>query len=243
MTVRNPPWSRDELILALDLYFQYDEKHFDDTDPKVKELSKILNNLPSNKQYSNLPKFRSHNAVAMKLQNIRSIDPNNKSEGKGLSNGGHREKQVWEEFSNDINALHKYAEIIIKSIDISEKKDEVDEAYEDGFPEGKTIERKHKSYERNTKAIKAAKEKALKSGKLHCEICEFDFYKTYGELGAGFIECHHILPLYEYNENRITKIDDLVLVCSNCHRMLHKKRPWENAVNELKVIVKNQIYK
>ena len=31
--------------------------------------------------------------------------------------------------------------------------------------------------------------------RLACEVCGFDFAITYGDLGTGFIEAHHVLPL------------------------------------------------
>jgi 5-methylcytosine-specific restriction protein A len=60
---------------------------------------------------------------------------------------------------------------------------------------------------------------------LSCEVCAFDFARTYGKLGEGFIEAHHILPLAEAG-TATTKPADLALVCSNCHRMLHRAKPW-----------------
>ena len=66
----------------------------------------------------------------------------------------------------------------------------------------------------------------MQKGNLCCEVCGFDFEARYGEMGEGYIECHHIKPISQYTEEDTTTIDDLVLVCSNCHRMLHRKRPW-----------------
>ncbi|GAE32694.1 hnh endonuclease [Halalkalibacter hemicellulosilyticusJCM 9152] len=60
-------------------------------------------------------------------------------------------------------------------------------------------------------------------GRLFCEICNFDFYKKYGELGGDFIEGHHTIPVSELEEGHKTNVKDIVLVCSNCHRMLHRK--------------------
>ena len=45
-------------------------------------------------------------------------------------------------------------------------------------------------------------------GKLECECCGFDFEKTYGALGSGFIECHHIVPLNKFNDSKETKLED-----------------------------------
>ena len=65
----------------------------------------------------------------------------------------------------------------------------------------------------------------MQMGNLCCEVCGFDFAARYGELGEGYIE------------EDTTTVDDLVLVCSNCHRMLHRKRPWIGK-DELREILK-----
>jgi putative restriction endonuclease len=73
------------------------------------------------------------------------------------------------------------------------------------------------------------KAKALfktKHGRLFCEACKFDFEKKYGSIGNGFIEVHHTIPVSELKRGAKTRIADLALVCSNCHRILHRRRPW-----------------
>lgn len=52
------------------------------------------------------------------------------------------------------------------------------------------------------------------------------FEDVFGELGAGFAKCHHKNSLSLREQNEETKLNDLAIVCSNCHRMLHRKRPW-----------------
>jgi predicted HNH restriction endonuclease len=95
------------------------------------------------------------------------------------------------------------------------------------FPEGKEQEITHKTRERNPALIKKAKDKFKeKHGNLYCEICNFDFQEKYGEVGNDFIEAHHTIPVSELNGETKTKLKDIVLVCSNCHRMLHRRRPW-----------------
>lgn len=97
-----------------------------------------------------------------------------------------------------------------------------------GFPEGKKVERKHKSRERNSKLIAEAK-KAFREehGKLFCQICFFDFEKKYGNTGKNYIQAHHTRPLSDLLEDHtVTKIEDLAMVCANCHVMIHLKRPW-----------------
>ena len=75
------------------------------------------------------------------------------------------------------------------------------------------------------------------NGKIFCEVCGFDFSEMYGELGKDYIEAHHIKPISEMSENEKTDINDIVLLCSNCHSMIHRKRPWINK-DELHSLIK-----
>lgn len=109
---------------------------------------------------------------------------------------------------------------------------------DDGFVEGKKKLRTHICRERNYKVIKEAKKRyKQKHGKLICEICQFDFEKVYGEIGKDFIEGHHIVPVSELQDGDRTEVEDIVLVCSNCHKMLHRKRPWLKP-NHLEKLIK-----
>lgn len=97
---------------------------------------------------------------------------------------------------------------------------------EEGFSEGRVIERRHKIHERNSQIVNEAKELAYdKDPLLRCEVCGFSFVETYGERGEQFIEAHHMIPLAELKEKTKNKVEDLVLVCSNCHVMIHRKYP------------------
>lgn len=111
---------------------------------------------------------------------------------------------------------------------------------DDEFSEGKILLKKHLQRERNVKLIEIAKKKFIeKHGHLYCEICGFNFEKTYGELGKKYIEAHHIKPVSQMAENEKTSIDDIVMVCSNCHSMIHRKKPWL-IIDKIKEILKNK---
>ena len=72
-------------------------------------------------------------------------------------------------------------------------------------------------------------------GKVYCEVCNFDFSNHYPPaLGDGFIEVHHLVPLSTQKQPRITKLDDLLLVCSNCHRMIHRTKDVEENLQVLR---------
>ena len=109
---------------------------------------------------------------------------------------------------------------------------------DEGFVEGKEVLKKHILRERNhyikIQAIKKFKD--AHEGRLYCEICGFDFFKKYGDIGKNFIEAHHTKPISEMKENERTKIEDIVLICSNCHSMIHRKRPWLNKENIKKLM-------
>lgn len=96
---------------------------------------------------------------------------------------------------------------------------------------------RHKYYERDPGIISKKKRLAELAGLLICEVCKFNFSVRYGLHGQGFIECHHTTPIAG-NGVRETRVEDLALVCSNCHRMLHRKNEDGNfySIEELRTI-------
>src|SRR5687767_6389498 len=110
--MRNPKWHRDEIILALDLYFLKDRGSIDRSNPKVIELSEILNRLPLFPNRPDVEKFRNPNGVALKLANFLSFDPN--YEGKGMESGSKLDAEVFSEFFRDKSRLHNIANEIKK---------------------------------------------------------------------------------------------------------------------------------
>lgn len=112
-----------------------------------------------------------------------------------------------------------------------------------GFREGKAVLEIHLHRERNACLVKRAKKKFQKehNGKLFCEACGFDFHEVYGEIGNGYIEAHHLIrPIACMQEEDVTKIEDLAMLCANCHRIIHRIRPWISDRSQLKEIVKEQ---
>lgn len=96
------------------------------------------------------------------------------------------------------------------------------------FDEGDKYFALHIKHERNPTLVRLAKENFKNiNGRLYCEVCEFDFEKEYGEIGKDFIEAHHKIPVSKLEPNSKSKIADLMMVCSNCHRMLHRMLQME----------------
>lgn len=67
------------------------------------------------------------------------------------------------------------------------------------FPEGSELYRLHKEREGSRILVSRAK---------------------------GYIEAHHTIPVNQLAKGHVTRIEDIAMVCSNCHRMLHRRRPW-----------------
>lgn len=95
------------------------------------------------------------------------------------------------------------------------------------FPEGRKKYVLHRKQERNPQIARRAKLLRLsKLGDLICDACGFSFSQRYGARGKGFIEAHHTTPISDLMGTVRTRLSDIALVCSNCHRMLHRRRPW-----------------
>lgn len=224
-------WTRDELILALDLYMRDRRRAWDDDDREVIDLSRLLRRLAPLLGMQGGPTFRNANGVAMKLMNLRSLDPMHRDEGRvGLAAASRADNAVWQEFADDIPRLHLLATAIRRAIESGLLSPEMPDDDEVGIaqaPEGRVFTRVHLARERNPRLVKECKRRFLKKHKrLYCEACGFDFGSKYGNDKGGIIDCHHTNPVHTLDAGHQTKVEDLVLLCSNCHRVVHSNRQW-----------------
>lgn len=240
--MRTPRWHRDEIILALDLYFDPDRGPIDDKNPRIQELSNVLNQLPIQTFRPDAERFRNPNGVTLKLSNFLAIDPS--YSGKGMKSYSKLDEQVFFEFWEDKEKLRQIAVTIRAIAQDKTLASEINLVEPDPTAEmvesieGELLYRLHKLRERNSNLVQRKKRAILgATGKLECEVCRFDFGRVYGQLGEGYIECHHKTPLHKLRVAQKTTLEDLALVCANCHRMLHKSINTLT-VEELKKIVK-----
>lgn len=87
------------------------------------------------------------------------------------------------------------------------------------YQEGQRAWREASFLARNPKLVKAAKE----HHGVTCQACGFNFGKVYGEFGMGYIEVHHRNPMADGGQRRST-VQDVNVLCANCHRMVHRKK-------------------
>ena len=94
----------------------------------------------------------------------------------------------------------------------------------------------HFRRERNPVLVQKKKKQVIaKTGCLKCEVCDFDFRLAYGKRGDGFCEIHHLRTLGTVNTERETRLEDLAVLCANCHRMIHRTSMIK--IRELKTLV------
>jgi len=102
------------------------------------------------------------------------------------------------------------------------------------FPEGGIQEVTLELRKRNP----LLKKQAIARYGYRCQICGFSFEEFYGELGKGYIEIHHLIPLSDRENEAITRIEDVAVVCANCHRILHRSGKNPIPLEFLREIVK-----
>lgn len=227
-------WTWDELVLACDLLAGNAWHELPVTDPQVVELSALLQLLPIHPLDQRGPQFRSPSSVRRKMTDIATQHPESRRQ---KTNGNKLDRQVLDAFLADGEAMHDYAVELRRSVLNGELTDlPQDDGTDDGTEEGGLLERRSVARERDPK-LRAKKIRAARKDRGHiaCEVCGFDFERAYGSRGAGYAECHHVVPLHVSGPTT-TYLRDLVLLCANCHRMIHRRRPWLTP-DELRTIV------
>lgn len=244
VAAKNPPWTRDELILALELYVQGGSSPPSKTSPQVLDLSALLGKMGRALGLTDASTYRNANGVYMKMMNFRRFDPTYTADGKvGLTRGNKDEEVVWKEFAGQAARLATVAAAIRSAVEqhaadgqlAGAEEPEIQEA-----EEGRVLTKLHRFRERNRKLVSVCRAAALKKyGRLACVACSFDFAEAYGAAGEGLIEVHHTKPVHTLAEGDRTLLSDLALLCANCHRVVHSSRKWL-AVEEVRTLVNRQ---
>ncbi|WP_329488566.1 HNH endonuclease [Kitasatospora sp. NBC_01246] len=224
--VRNPAWTWDEAVLACALVVQNDWRGLPAEHEDVRTLSALLQTMTAHAAAPRGEAFRSPNSVARKTYDLATNRPGYAGKPTNAAKNDH---EVIKAFLDDETGMLEVARrirgLVAEPGFVPVSADDADtEEFE--AREGRVIAREHLRRERDGK-LKGQKIKAVlkAGGSLACEVCTFNFGAVYGERGAGYIECHHIVPLHVAGEST-TRLSDLALICSNCHRMIHRQAPW-----------------
>ena len=221
----NPKWTRDETILALDLYFECGGNVPPGKDARVQKLSKMLRSLPYHGAVLRKDSFRNPDGVAFKLQNLRQV-----ATGKGLGNVSEMDRIVWSEFGSQSDKVKQLAGFIRAGVAVAESLEEsFDGSDQEEFFEGRVITELHRRRERDHKLRERLLSSRRRIGRLTCDMCCAQSQPGAPMLEDAIFEVHHLIPLSMALERTI-RLQDVALLCANCHRILHRaislKKSW-----------------
>lgn len=134
-----------------------------------------------------------------------------------------------------ISVLNFYNQLVYSEETLSEKQALEDDEQDESMYEDLRELRIHKRVERNAELSKRVK----KIQGYTCKICGFNYEKTYGELGKGYIEAHHLTPVSKIKGQKLKRDPktDFAVLCANCHRMVHRS----NLVHDIETFKKKHL--
>lgn len=167
-------------------------------------------------------------------QKVRNIVSHRTLQGKSLAtyrainnDGLHKITKAGEEYL--LENTEKFSFILDNNFDYKQRKEIIDSDYKDlAIEEGYLAFATAKIRKRSRKLVEIAKEYFSVDGDIRCSACNFSFELFYGpKLGKGFIEIHHLRPIFLYEKDGEkhsikNSLKNLAPLCSNCHRMIHR---------------------
>jgi len=128
-------------------------------------------------------------------------------------------------------------------IDLQAQRDFSRVIIEEGAMEKRTVAQRRRSETLRNIAVQEFRKNH--NDKVFCEACGFDFSSKYGQYGRDFIEVHHSKPIHEMDvrgskSNLARALEQAVLLCANCHRMVHRTRGRILSLSELEEIITAQ---
>ena len=150
--------------------------------------------------------------------------------------------KTWDSRSEDElwQAVHSFWDSGVASIPLSVLKDL--EAESDRPEERVSLGREGKSQAVISRVRERSPRLRAAALEIHgylCQVCGFDFEGTYGAWGREFAEVHHVQELGAAPTAgvEVDPCTDLAVVCSNCHRMIHRKAKRALPLAELRKII------
>lgn len=241
-------WSWDELVIAVDMIASNGWQSIQKSDLRVAALSEFLRRQP---EAAHSQDSRGPGSVYFKLENIRSAHPDYPLK---KTKGGKTTQLVVDAYLDDPEGMHRAAQALWKEGNLSRPDadqliDEVDgdePAATDGVSyakavEGRVVQRLVRVAERDPKLRKdKIAQSRTERGSIACETCGFDFEVAYPGLGEGFVHVHHVVPLH-FTGVIENGVEDLILVCANCHVMIHRQSPWKTPDQLREILAKSTV--
>lgn len=210
--MKSASFTRDEVILALDVLYSSEKGKVTADSDEIKELSVLLNRLPIHPIESRRADFRNNTGVARQIMAFRSSCHT----GKKDPNVGALFFNVAFEYEDRINELHSIANAIRKNekVFISLFGSPLED---DGFPEGILLGHLHRIIEQRDGARLTIKD--------HCEVCSSRPVLCYRNTGS-LLQNHLIIAPTLMDYSKKYGANCFLTVCPTCHAALHRYRPW-----------------
>ena len=186
-------WSRDELIVALNLYLKLPFGKMHSRTKEIIELSNIIGRTPS--------------SVSMRLGNFASVDPYHQQRGiKGLTGGLKQVEPIWNEFVNNKEELLFESENILANL----QHKTIETKFEDLLKGTENLKGETKLREVKTRVNQNIfRQITLANYSCKCAITGIDI--------PEFLVASHILPWSKHEEERLNPQNGL------CLNTLHDK--------------------
>lgn len=204
------------------------------TGRKDTKFSQLVRNLTSHRKHNGMAKYASYQNRVYRLTEI-----------------GLRKLNVNRAAMEYLFRSHLSADAVLETIAKTENAEKIGrmlEFFDENEPvsEGK-LTLSQTSHRKRSAALRkyALEHYTGQMGHISCAVCGFDFAKQYGEYGRGYIELHHIKPVCKYANEDLKKVlseavKNIVPLCANCHRMIHRNREQILTPPQLRAIIKGQ---
>lgn len=209
----NVSFTRDEVILALDVLYFSGEERLNPYSDTMKELSDLLRSLPIHPLSAHNEVFRNQTGVTRQLSSFRSTYSRNKKD----DNVGSIFYEVANEYDGRLYELHDIATAIRANAPYYQNLPYGAITEMDGFPEGALLGHLHRSIERRDGAKVKLDDR--------CVICQIETQSIYKN-NLNLLEQHLTTPLVKLEWRRKYDAANFITVCPNCHAALHRYRPW-----------------
>jgi len=180
-------------------------------------------------------------------QKVRNLVSHRTLANKGLAtyssvgqDGLHKITEVGEKYL--LENINNFTFIFDNNFNEEQRKSIIDVDYsnlviEEGFTKFSQV----KTKSRSRKLVSIAKNHYAGEGKIFCSACNFNFEDFYGVVGREYIEIHHLDPIFAREEGFEQSIGEalksVVPVCSNCHRIIHRKNDQFLSIPSLQELI------
>ena len=206
-------FTRDEVILALDVLYSSENGRVYADSEEMADLSALLNRLPIHPVENRRDDFRNTTGITRQINLLRT----------SLNTGNHNVNlgaifiEIAVEFDGRHEELHKIAEAIRRneqyfSIEYGNAAEDI------GFSEGVLLGHLHSAIEKRDGAKHRLED--------HCEVCNLKPDLYYQPCG-GLLQLHLLVPPIELDGKRKYTAGQFITVCPTCHAALHRIRPWK----------------